>query len=69
MTHESMTQFLRVFIRAKSVAFLSRFYRLLAVSLQQLLAAVGQFIRYQPGDQIDGRHGFGLGLAQRVAEA
>src|SRR5215831_10049699 len=38
--------------------------RLLATSLQQPFATAGEFIRYQTGNQVDGSHRFGLGLAQ-----
>ena len=38
--------------------------RLLAPAFEQPVTAAGEFIRHQAGDQIDRRHGFGLGLAQ-----
>jgi hypothetical protein len=38
--------------------------RLLAPAFEQSVAAAGEFIRHQAGDQIDRHHGFGLGLAQ-----
>ena len=38
--------------------------RLLVAPLQQPLAAAGQFVRDQDGDQVDGCHGFGLSLQQ-----
>jgi hypothetical protein len=37
---------------------------LLAPAFQQSIAAACEFVRDQTRDQIDGRHGFGLGLAQ-----
>ena len=37
---------------------------LLAPAFQHPVGAAGQFIRHQTGDQIQGGHGFGLGLAQ-----
>src|SRR5271167_2395478 len=37
---------------------------LLAPPLQQALAAAGQLVRHQDRDQVDGGHGFALGLQQ-----
>jgi hypothetical protein len=37
---------------------------LLAPPLQQALAAAAQLVRHQDGDQVDGGHGFALGLQQ-----
>jgi hypothetical protein len=38
--------------------------RLLVPPLQQTLAAAGQFVGHQDGDQVDGGHGFALCLQQ-----
>ncbi len=38
--------------------------RLLVAALQQALAAAGEFIGDQAGEQVDGRHGIGLCLEQ-----
>ena len=37
---------------------------LFAAPLQQAVGAAGEFVGDQAGEQVDGRHGFGLGLAQ-----
>ena len=37
---------------------------LFAAAFQQPVGAAREFVRDQARDQIDGRHGFGLGLAQ-----
>lgn len=37
---------------------------LFAASFQQTVGAAGEFVRDQAGEQIDGRHGFGLRLMQ-----
>jgi hypothetical protein len=41
--------------------------RLLVAALQQALAAAGEFIGDQAGEQVDGSHGIGLCLEQRVS--
>ena len=41
--------------------------RLLATALQQSIGAGCQFVRDEARDQIDGRHGFGSGVARRVS--
>jgi hypothetical protein len=43
--------------------------RLLATSLQQSFATAGEFVRYQTGDQIDGRPRFGLLVAEIPTKA
>src|SRR5260370_21372289 len=35
---------------------------LLGSALQQTIAATGEFVRDQAGEEVDGRHGFGLSL-------
>ena len=47
----------------------SRNCSLLVAALQQPLAAAFEFVRYQHGDQIDGRHGIGLSLQQTCFQA
>jgi hypothetical protein len=35
---------------------------LFVAAIQQSLAAAGEFVIHQAGNEVDGRHGFGLGL-------
>src|ERR1700680_1056277 len=41
---------------------------LLSPTFQQAVAATGEFVRDQAGDQVDGRHGFDLSLVQTHLE-
>jgi hypothetical protein len=41
---------------------------LLSPTFQQTVATPGKFVRDQAGDQVDGRHGFDLGLVQTHLE-